>query len=91
MPTGWEAGDLRAAFAGAVRDVYIALLRRPENSQSAPERFVLDLEPARESMGRSLAAVLRNRTPSAISAEAGHRGPTPTPRWPQLRNSGSLT
>ena len=56
----WPAGDVRpAAFAGALRGAYVALLRRPTNVQADPAAFVADLEAALEPISAALKLLLR--------------------------------
>ncbi len=48
----------RAAFTAAVRDTYIEMLRRPENDQADPQRFVDELEAELRPLCRSLTRAL---------------------------------
>lgn len=48
----------RAAFTAAVRETYIEMLRRPDNDQQDPERFVAELEAELRPLGRSLTRAL---------------------------------
>jgi AcrR family transcriptional regulator len=51
----------RAAFTAAVREIYIEMLRRPDNDEDDPERFVRELESELRPLGRSLARLLNSR------------------------------
>jgi len=53
-----------AAFAAAVREIYIEFSRHPANDQNDPERFIRELDATLRPLCRTLAPLLTARPPS---------------------------